>query len=98
VLAVLDDGSVVTCHFTTCHRGSDRACVIKAGEHPFFTKPETCVRYDQVQVLSEEALEALERLITKRLEPLRAELLERVRQGALTSAQTPDKVKNLLKK
>jgi hypothetical protein len=97
MLAVLEDGSVVHCHFTTLRRRSDTTCILKPGEHTFF-KTETCVRYDQAQICQAgPQLEALERLIEKRFEPLSEGLLARVRQGALASPQTPDKVKAALK-
>jgi hypothetical protein len=97
VLAVLDDGSIVHCHFTTLRRRSDNTCILKPGEHSFF-KSETAVRYDQAQICQAgPQLEALERLIEKRFEPFSKELLARVKQGALDSPQTPDKVKAALK-
>jgi hypothetical protein len=98
VLAVLEDGSIVHCHFTTLRRRSDTTCILKPGEHTFF-KSATCVRYDQAQICQAgPQLEALERLIEKRFEPLSDELLTRVRRGALDSPQTPDKVKAALQK
>ena len=97
VIAVLADGRVVMCHFTTCHRRSDRTCVIRQGEHPFFDKSESVVRYDQIIVYAPgQQLEALGRLIAKRFEPLSPELLERVKRGALNSPQTAEKIKQLL--
>jgi hypothetical protein len=55
------------------------------------------VRYDQA-VLCEtgDALDALERSIHKKLDPLSPDLLKKVRQGALDSPQTSLKIKNLL--
>ena len=98
VLDVMEDGSIVLCHFTTCNKRSDRTCIIREGEHPFFNKAESVVRYDQVYVCSAgTALQALESLITRRLEPLSADLLQRVKEGALDSPQTPDKIKAILK-
>jgi hypothetical protein len=97
VLAVTKDGSVVHCHFTTRHRRSDPTCIIQPGEHPFIVR-ETAVRYDQAQICEAgPALEALERSIERKFEPLSAELLTRVRKGALDSPQTPDKIKTALK-
>jgi hypothetical protein len=97
VLLILNDGSIVHCHFTTLTRRSDSTCVLNPGEHSFF-KVETCVRYDQAQIcLAGPQLDALERLIEMRFEPLSDELLKRVKQGALDSPQTPDKIKSVLK-
>jgi hypothetical protein len=97
VLAVLDDDSVILCHFTTRQRRSDTTCIIQPGEHSFFDR-ETVLRYDQAHVCSGEGLAALERLIMKRFEPLGADLLARVIRGALDSPQTPDKIKALLRR
>jgi hypothetical protein len=97
VLKIFPDGGLVLCHLTSLQGRSDKTCVIQPGEHSFVTKP-TIVRYDQCQHLcTEEGLKALERLIWKRFEPLSAELLARIIQGALNSPQTPDKIKALLK-
>ena len=97
VLAVLKDGSLLLCHFTSRQRRSDTTCVIQAGEHPFFER-ETVLRYDQAYVCSAETgVAALERLITRRFEPLKPELLARIVKGALDSPQMPDKIKALLR-
>lgn len=97
VLAVTRDDSIVLCHFTSRTRRSDPTCIIQPGEHPFIVR-ETAVRYDQALICeSGPALEALERSIEKRFEPLSKELLARVIKGALDSPQTPDKVKQALR-
>ncbi|HEY4839585.1 MAG TPA: hypothetical protein VIH72_13305 [Candidatus Acidoferrales bacterium] len=96
VLAVLADGSFILCHFTTRRRHSDPTCVIQPGEHSFVVV-ETAVRYDQTYFCSDAGLQALERDIVKRFEPLSAALLQKVRRGALDSPQTPDKIKNALR-
>jgi hypothetical protein len=96
VLAVLVEGSIVLCHFTTRQKRSDTTCIIQPGEHSFFDR-ETVMRYDQAHVCSGDGLAALERLIMKRFEPLSAGLLARVKKGALDSPQTPDKIKALLR-
>ena len=96
VLAVLTDGSSILCHFTTRRRHSDPTCIIQPGEHSFVVV-ETAVRYDQTYFCSDAGLQALERDVVKRFEPLSAALLQKVRQGALDSPQTPDKIKNALR-
>jgi hypothetical protein len=97
VLAVLEDGSIVHCHFTSRTARSETTCVIQPGEHSFIIR-ETVVRYDRAEICAAGmALEALERCVEKKFEPLKAELLARVKQGALDSPQTPDKVKNVLR-
>lgn len=95
VIALLEDGSIIHCHLTTQNRRSDNTCVVESGEHEF-VKHGTVVRYDAVQHCSGDALAALERCIVKRFAPVSAELLARIRQGALDSPQTPDYIKALL--
>jgi hypothetical protein len=97
VLAVLEDGSILVCHLTTGRRHSDRTCLIKPGEHSF-VKQETSVLYSQAYVCAVgEQLEAFERQIRKPFEPLSDGLLTRIKEGALVSPETPDKIKALLK-
>lgn len=97
VIAVLPDGSVIHCHLTTQNRRSDNTCVIEAGEHEF-VKRKTAVRYDAAQHCAGDALAALERCIEKRYPPVNPDLLRRIRQGALDSPQTPDRIKELLRR
>jgi hypothetical protein len=97
VLAVLEDGSAITCHLTHLDRHSDTTCVIEANEHPFVDR-RTVVRYSAAQICCEgQQLDALERCIEKKFDPVSPDLLKRIIQGALNSPQTPDKVKNALK-
>jgi hypothetical protein len=96
VLAVLEDGSVLLCHFTTLRARSDRTCIIEPGEHPFFRHP-SVPRYDQIHVCPADRMDALQSSISKQLQPFSDSLLERVRQGALASPQTPDKYKAILR-
>jgi len=97
VIAVLPDGSVIHCHLTSLQNRSDTTCVIEPKEHSF-VKHRTVVRYDAVQICEDGVqLEALERVIEKKFEAVSKELLDRIRQGALDSPQTPDKVKEILK-
>jgi len=96
VLAVLKDGSLVMCHFTSRGARSDLTCIVQAGEHSSIDR-ETVVRYDQAHVCAADRITNLESVITKKLDPLSEELFARVRQGALDSSQTPDYIKDLLR-
>ena len=96
ILSRLPDGSVILAHFTTRRTYTDDTCVIQPGEHPF-VKKETIVRYDQAYVCPAANLASLERIIIRKLEPLSGELLARILRGALSSPQTPDKIKNLIR-
>jgi hypothetical protein len=96
-LEVCADGSVITCNFTDYATHSDWTCIIEVGEHPSITK-KSVVNYRQAQYCeSGTAVEALERLIDSRKQPLSPELLARIRQGALDSPRTSDKIKDALR-
>jgi hypothetical protein len=96
ILCTLPDGSVVVAHFTRRRAYTDDTCVIQPGDHPF-VKNETIVRYDQAYVCPAANLASLERIIIRKLEPLSGELLARILRGALSSPQTSDKIKKLIR-
>jgi hypothetical protein len=97
VLAVLEDGSIIVCHVTTCRGRSDRSCLIQIGEHSFI-KQESCVEYVYAyHCPAGENLAAFERHIRKPFEPLSAILLARMKNGAMASDRTSDRIKSLLK-
>jgi hypothetical protein len=96
VIAKLADGTLIFCHCTTHKKHTDDTCVIEPGEHDFVTRSSS-VQYASAFDCSEGGLKLLERSIIRRYRPLSPELLARVRQGALDSPQTPDKIKALLK-
>jgi len=98
VLGVLEDGSIIVCHLTTNRRHSDPTCIIKPGEHTF-VKQYTCVAYFSAYICSAgDQLAAFERQIRKPFEPLSDALLARMRQGAIDSIETPDVVKNAIRR
>jgi len=96
VIAVLADGSLIVCHFTTLRVRNDRTCIVKPKEHPFIDK-ETGVRYDQAYICPADRIANLEGVITKKLDALSKELLARILQGALDSPQTPPAIKEHLR-
>lgn len=96
ILATLEDGSIVVCHITDAHHRVEHTCVISVGEHPFVTK-ESAVRYEAIYICPGENLAAFERQIRKEYGPLSDKLLERIRRGALSSDNTPDNVKEILR-
>lgn len=97
VLAVLDDGAIIVCHLTTLRARTERTCILRAGEHSF-VEHDTAVHYSATYICpSGDALAAFERQIRKPFEPLSAELLDRMRKGALASPNVADEIKNLLK-
>lgn len=97
VLEICADGSVITCNFTDCLTHSDWTCIVEVGEHPSITK-KSAVNYRQAEYCEAgTAVEALERLIESRKQPLSPELLAKMRQGALDSPRTSDKIKAALR-
>lgn len=76
---------VLLVNFTSWDRLEDQACILDAGDHPFLTH-RTCVNYPRARVAADADLEQLRaagRLVM--LTPLSAEVLRRVREGAMTS-------------
>ena len=96
VIAVLADGALVICHFTSRRQRSDPTCIVQAGEHPFIDR-ETAIRYDQAYICTAEHIGNLRGVITRQLDALSRELLARIRQGALDSPQTPEAIKERLR-
>lgn len=74
---------------STYRAHSDGTCRIQAGEHPFVQR-ETCVVYGDTRRTTREKLEeALRTGGAVPKAPVSAELLERIRDGALVSPYTP---------
>jgi hypothetical protein len=100
VLDVLSDGSVIICNFTDYNNHTDKTCVVEVGEHPNITK-KSVVNFRKTDHCEAGArIEILVGLIAaynkEPLDPLSAKLVARIRQGALDSPRTPDKIKNAL--
>ncbi len=96
ILEVLPDGSVIICNFTELKAYSDRTCVVTIGEHECITKDSVVYYAEAYLCKTEDQMGALERQISSRKAPLSADLLARVRQGALDSPHTPEYIKDLL--
>jgi hypothetical protein len=97
VLEVFPDGSVITCNFTDYSNHSDKTCVVEVGEHPNITK-KSIVNFPKAHHCEAGApMEALARLIQGYKKSLSPELLARIRQAALVSPRTADKIKEALK-
>ena len=98
VLEVLADGSVITCNFTDYTNHSDKTFVIEAGVHSVITK-KSVVNFRRAEHCEcGVPLDALLRLIGgKYREPLGPEILGKIRQAALDSPFTSDKIRDALK-
>jgi hypothetical protein len=97
VLEEFPDGAVLIFNFTDHSKHSDKTCAIEIGEHPCITK-KSVVNYRQPQHCEDaECADQVEKVISKRFkEPLSEALIIRIRQGALKSAYTADKIKTLI--
>src|SRR5579862_1289009 len=92
-IEAFEDGSVITCNFTDCTRGSDQTCVILPGEHPEIKK-KSVVNYAKAHHCEAGLpFEALLRLIESHKAPLSNQLLAKIRKGALDSPRTADIIK-----
>jgi hypothetical protein len=58
-----DEENILIVNFTTSRADSDKACILKPGEHPFVAH-ETCVNYAGAKVVSKANLDLL---LTKNL-------------------------------
>lgn len=97
-LEVFPDGSVITCNFTDYSGHADKTCVVEIAEHSCITKRSVVNFRKADHCQSGEPIEALSRLINNNYkEPLSAELLARIREGALASRYTSDVIKNALR-
>jgi hypothetical protein len=94
---VLPDGSAIICNFTELKRYSDKTCIVKVDEHECIKKDSVVYYAEAYHCETEMQIEALERQIASRKEPLSPELLARFKRGALDSPHTPDYIKDLLK-
>src|SRR5207302_2791342 len=82
-----DASRLLMVNFTTWAPNEDQACVLEPGAHPFIID-RTCVNYPRSRTTTNQALEQLK--TAGRLEllaPLSAELLRRVREGAMDSTR-----------
>lgn len=80
---------------TLTHK-TDRTVVLNPGDHPFVGRP-TAVSFDLLAVLSTDLLAELEAEASRKLFPsfrrhaaIKADLLERIINGALNSPMTPE--------
>jgi hypothetical protein len=91
----LDSEHVVIVNMST-DRGQDRACILQPGEHPF-VRHQTCMRFCDARIQTNAEIEWLiASNVAQRGEPVSPGLLDRIRQGAGISAQTPFKCKQIL--
>jgi hypothetical protein len=91
-----DADRVVLVNFTTDSPNEERCCIAIASEHRFLTRP-SAVRYKDARITSVSMLEELARMgkMTPD-EPLSADLLQRVRDGASKSDFLPEGCREVL--
>ncbi len=87
---------VVIVRLTTCRKGRDRTCILQPGDHPFIAHA-TVVDYDWALVISNAGLEGFVGHGQAFLqEPIRPQVLGRIRQGAAESEFMPEGCKEIL--
>ena len=92
----LDPERVLLVNFTTFDRFVDQSCVLDVGDHPFITV-RTCVNYPRAREARDADLEQLRaagRLIL--LDPLRPEILKRIRDRAMDSVDMAIELADIL--
>ncbi len=84
-----DPENVLIVNLTTLDPRKERSCLLKAGDHPWI-RHDTCVNYGDSQVTT------LDKLVAARdgnalmiQNPLRPDILQRIREGALSSTKMP---------
>ena len=78
----VDPHRVVIANMTTYTIDREAACVLHPGDHPL-VRHETCVNYRRAQVATNDGLDRLVARGSLRLrQPVSAEVLDRIREGA----------------
>ena len=91
----MDRAKVVIVNMTT-DDGVDPSCILNATDHPF-VQHRTCIRYDMARIVTDVDLEQYVASNTIRpREPVTAEILDRIRQGAAKSPYIPFGCKQVL--
>lgn len=86
--------TVLVVNVSSKRKNSDQTTVLTSGEHSFLTKAESVVRYDQAKFLNHQPLiKAVEDGVLSVYEDVTDELFEKIRQGILSSPETPLAVK-----
>ncbi|MCG8587614.1 MAG: hypothetical protein MI757_23145 [Pirellulales bacterium] len=81
----IDPHSVLLVNFTSFREDKDQACIVDPHEHGYLSK-KSCVNYQKAKVVG---VVDLDNLLTNKLikkhDPLSAELLQKIRDGASNS-------------
>lgn len=91
-----DTSKVLLLSITTFRPKEDESCILVKGDHPFITH-KSCIRYKDARVASVAQIRTLLNggQMTRR-EPVSAELLARIREGAEKSDFLPEEYRRLL--
>ncbi len=80
---------VVIVRLTTLRRGRERTCILDVGDHPFITHV-TVVDYGAAMEVADGNLDGmLGSALAYKQEPMRADVLSRIREGASESPEIP---------
>lgn len=91
-----DASKVLLLNITTFRPKEDESCILMKGDHPFI-KHKSCIRYKDARVASVAQIQTLlNGGQMSRREPVSAELLARIRDGAGVSDFLPEEYRRLL--
>jgi len=93
----LPDGNFLAFNLTSRDWDSDQTCVIQPSEHRYVSRP-SVVAYKFGELLTPTHIDRLQMLAPQDYGPVSPNLLQRIQQGALASQETPDRLKNILRK
>lgn len=83
----IDPDAVLIVNLTSFREDKDQACILNSGDHPF-VKHQTCVNYQDAKIVKTSDLEML--LHNGKIKPhasLKADVLARIRDGAMRSTR-----------
>jgi|ERR1019366_1845646 hypothetical protein len=96
VVITIPDGTgvVLIVNFTSHRPSCDESCVVEVGEHPF-VKHKTVVAYEKARSCDPK-VQAMFKSNASRRDPVSADLLKRIQEGALKSDLTVKKYQKLV--
>jgi hypothetical protein len=91
------DNKVACVNFTTNRTWADDTCVVQSGEHKDI-RHESVIAYKRAKLRSQSTIEEQLRNGTfLATDPVSAELLQRIQEGALNSIDTPQNVQSIVR-
>ena len=91
VVAVTKEGNAVIFNVTTTRPGCDATCPIVVGDHPF-VKHDSVIAYGRGQLVTPETFAVLQKAGCSMERAASVELVNRIREGAMKSPFTPQRL------